>query len=55
VLDVRKSLTDILVCTAALGQDPYNIDYAEQIKGGLHERDGKIRSKPEAAGAATIV
>ncbi|KIM83222.1 hypothetical protein PILCRDRAFT_69571 [Piloderma croceum F 1598] len=40
---------------SALGQDPYNIDYAEQIKGGLHERDGKARSKPEAAGAATIV
>jgi hypothetical protein len=42
------------VPTAALGQDPYNIDYAEQIKGGLHDRDGKVRSKLEAAGAATV-
>lgn len=55
VLNAWKSLIEILVCAAALGQDPYNIDYAERIKGGLHERDGKAGSKPEAAGAATTV
>ena len=43
--------------TAALGQDPYNIDYAEQIKGGLHGRDGKGRpaqSDPASAAMTTL-
>lgn len=41
---------------AALGQDPYSIDYAEQVKGGLHERDGKGRARPlESAGPAMTV
>lgn len=35
---------------AALGQDAYSIDYAEQIKGGLQS---KVSSTRETAGAAT--
>jgi regulator of protease activity HflC (stomatin/prohibitin superfamily) len=37
---------------AALGQDSYSIDYAEQVKGGLHSRDGKATGGRETAGAA---
>jgi len=43
---------------SALGQDPYSIDYAEQVKGGLHERDGKGRARPlpvESAGPAMAI
>ena len=46
------SLKDVLVFSAALGLDPYNIDYAEHVKGGLHERDGKARTAQSDSAAA---
>ena len=48
----RVSLKDVLVFSAALGLDPYNIDYAEHVKGGLHERDGKARTAQSDSAAA---
>ena len=39
---------------AATGQGSYNIDYAEQVKGGIHGRDGKLRHIDANAVAAGI-
>lgn len=45
-----KNLRDV----AATGQDSYNIDYAEQVKRGIHGRDGKLRHVDANAVAAGI-
>ena len=45
----------MLTFTAALGQDPYNIDYAEHVKGGILERNEARPAKSDSAVAATTI
>jgi len=60
IAESRNNSTYFFGDRSALGQDPYNIDYAEQIKGGIYERGGEPRfsrpakhTQPDAAATVT--
>jgi len=56
IAESRSNSTYFFGDRSALGLDAYNIDYAEQIKGGLHERDGNARTvQSNTVGAVTAL